>query len=236
MPLEPNPSRALYTATVERITAHNADTRSLFLRLRAGCGFAFVPGQFLSLQLPIANGAIRPYSIASDPETPELLEICFNLVPGGVASRYLFDLAVGAQIHFTGPWGTFTLRDPPGAECVFLADGTGIAPIRPMLHRALAGSVTTPIRLHYRAASLDALLFRPEFEIAQRRCADFVFEPIVNDSAEALLDSTRVRYVEDDADRTRHFYVCGVGDVVTKLRDLLRTAGYARRAVEYEKW
>ena len=39
-----------------------------------------------------------------------------------------------------------------------------------------------------------------------------------------------------DADRGRHFYICGVGMPVTQLRDLLRGAGYQRRAVQYEKW
>jgi ferredoxin-NADP reductase len=42
--------------------------------------------------------------------------------------------------------------------------------------------------------------------------------------------------VDADSDRTRHFYVCGVGKGVLRLRDLLRGAGYERRAVHYEQW
>jgi ferredoxin-NADP reductase len=44
------------------------------------------------------------------------------------------------------------------------------------------------------------------------------------------------RYVLADDDRSRHFFVCGVGDVVVRLRRMLRDAGYERRAVRYEKW
>jgi ferredoxin-NADP reductase len=49
-------------------------------------------------------------------------------------------------------------------------------------------------------------------------------------------DEVRRRYLETDADRSRQFFVCGVGDVVPRLRDALRGGGYARRAVQYEKW
>ena len=44
------------------------------------------------------------------------------------------------------------------------------------------------------------------------------------------------RWIVADADRTRQFYICGVGDGVIQLRDLLRGSGYERRAVHYERW
>ena len=55
-------------------------------------------------------------------------------------------------------------------------------------------------------------------------------------SPDGLDDEVRRRWLERDADRTRHFFICGVGDVVPRLRDLLRGGGYDRRAVQYEKW
>jgi ferredoxin-NADP reductase len=42
--------------------------------------------------------------------------------------------------------------------------------------------------------------------------------------------------VDADGDRSRHFFICGIGPLVPALRDLLRRAGYERRAVQYEKW
>src|SRR6185295_4921492 len=130
-------SRTVSTAIIERIVEHTSDIRSFFLRPYDGQRLSFVPGQFLSLQLPVdGKTLIRPYSIASSPEEDGPLEICLNLVPGGQGSHYLFSLIVGETVNFTGPWGTFTLNDPPPAECIFLAAGVGIVPIRPMIHRA----------------------------------------------------------------------------------------------------
>jgi ferredoxin-NADP reductase len=136
-------------------------------------------------------------------------------------------------VRFTGPWGTFTLPRQPDAECVFIAEGTGIAPIRPMVYRALRSGSGYPLRLHYAARNPAYLLYAEEFERAARTQSRFTFVPLIGVS---LLGAIAERYVTGDRDRSRHFYVCGVGDLVPQLRDLLRRNGYERRAVQYEKW
>jgi ferredoxin-NADP reductase len=228
------PQRVTYEARIERIIERAPDTRSLFLRLPPSPPFAFVPGQFISCLLPLGGEpAVRPYSIASSPEDPHLLEICLNLVPGGLGSRYLFGLGIGAVLRFTGPWGTFALERSPAAECVFIAEGTGIAPVRPMLRRALQTAGAYPLRLYHAAASAAGLLYADEFERAAREHPRFTFAPLLGDS---LVDRIRQEYLARDNDRSRHFYICAVGNIVLELRDLLRRGGYERRAVQYEKW
>jgi CDP-4-dehydro-6-deoxyglucose reductase len=224
--------RITYEATIERIDEIAPETRSFVLRLPAAPHFTFRPGQFISCLLPIGGELIRPYSIASDPEDAPRIEICLNLVPNGPGSHYLFSLAAGATVRFTGPWGTFILDGAPPAECVFIAAGTGIAPIRPMLRRALAGA-THPVRLHYSPMSAAHLLYAQELEAAARTHEHFTFAPLLDGS---LAEDIAQRYVSGDSDRTRRFHICGVGDIVPQLRDLLRRAGYERRAVQYEKW
>lgn len=225
--------RVTYEATIESIVETAPDTRTFLLRLPDNEPFAFVPGQFISCLLPIdGQTIIRPYSIASDPEQSRRLEICLNLVKDGPGSHYLFGLPVGASVCFTGPWGTFTLTKSPAAECVFIADGIGVVPIRPMIHRALA-SGAHPLRLHHAAASAEYLLYADEFTALARSHPRFGFVPLLGS---ALVETVERRYVIEDADRSRHFYICGVGQIVPQLRDLLRHAGYERRAVQYEKW
>ena len=65
------------------------------------------------------------------------------------------------------------------------------------------------------------------------------FTPLLVPASELydrLIAETRRRWIDADSDRSRHFYVCGVGKGVLALRDLLRGAGYERRAVHYEQW
>jgi ferredoxin-NADP reductase len=212
------------TAVLEAVVDHGADTRSLVFHVPGG--LVFRPGQFLSCLLPIGNERqIRPYSIASSPEESDRVELLLNLVPGGPGSHYLFALAPGADLHFTGPWGTFVLDRAPDAETVFIAIGTGIAPIRPMLHRA-AATATRPLALLYGS---EHPLYGDELAALPGLRVDVV--PSVDIEAEVGR-----RYLDHDGDRTRHVFICGVGDVVPRLRDGLRAGGYARRAVQYEKW
>ena len=237
-------ARPSSVAVLERIVQHTVDTRSLFLRPLNGQRVPFQPGQFLSLLLPVDGETLtRPYSIASSPEDGDLLEICLNEVPGGKGSRYLFSLAISARINFTGPWGTFRIDQPPAAECIFLADGTGVAPIRPMIRRVLESEHPFPVHLLYSAEDEEHLLYRNEFLAWVRQHPRFVFQPILSAPPDGwqglhgtLREHVEARYVRGDADRSHHFYICGVGMPVTQLRDLLRGAGYQRRAVQYEKW
>src|SRR5258708_8386670 len=164
-PVASPPRRPVYRARVERMRDHNADTRSLFLKLTDGGQFGFVPGQFISISLALENETrVRPYTVASNPEERDAIEICFNQVPGGVGVRYLFERKVGDELQFTGPFGAFTMDRVPEAECVFIAEGTAIAPIRPMVRRALGAASRPPLSLLYAAPDSEHLLYREAIE------------------------------------------------------------------------
>jgi ferredoxin-NADP reductase len=236
-PVSP-PLRPVYRARVERIRDHNADTRSLFLSLVDGGQLGFVPGQFISISLALENETrVRPYTVASSPEERDAIEICFNQVRGGMGVQYLFDREVGDELQFTGPFGAFTMDRVPEARCVFIAEGTAIAPIRPMVRRALGAGSHPALSLLYAAPDSEHLLYREEIE--QWRAAGVNFVPLLAPASELydrMIAETQRRWVDADSDRSRHFYVCGVGKGVLALRDLLRGAGYERRAVHYEQW
>lgn len=235
--------RPALRARVDRIFDHCADTRSLFLRMTSGLLPRFLPGMFISVALPLPGETrIRPYTIASSPEDGEPFEICFNRVPGGPGAAWLFDRVTGDELDFTGPFGAFTFERAPAGATVMIAAGTAIAPIRPMVRRALSGNVGHPLTLLYAAGDRAHLLYRAEFERLAADHPAFHFEPLViNDGDAAVLDArlleeAKRRWVDADADRSRHFYLCGAGPGVLALRDLLRGAGYERRAVRYEQW
>lgn len=240
----PMPQTPLYRAAIEHIVECAPDTRSFFLRLGADQVLRFRPGQFLSFQLPGRGKTLtRAYTIASSPEDDGPLEICLNRVPDGLGSQYLFDRRVGDQLSFSGPWGGFVFDQAPPAECVFIAEGTGIAAIRPMLRRAIEGGPQQPLALVYATAHEQDLLYREQLEGWDRAHAAFSFRPLLVQPAAHwgglrgdLLAHVEAWYVERDTDRSRHFYICGIGQRVLQLRDLLRAAGYERRAVKYEKW
>lgn len=143
MPLQP------FTAHVSRIRDLTHDVRELDLRLMEPPQITFKAGQFLSFEVgqdEKTRTIIRPYSIASPPSRPDVITLLFNLIPGGPGSTYLFSLKEGDAATFKGPTGAFYLRDDPTRDHLFVATGTGIAPIRAMLlalfERETSGSST----------------------------------------------------------------------------------------------
>jgi ferredoxin-NADP reductase len=237
-----NARRPVYRARVERIFDHASDTRSLFLAMAEGARPRFIPGMFISIFIPLVEGVrVRPYTIASSPEDDGPFEICFNRVADGNGVAWLFERAPGNELEFTGPFGAFTLERAPERELIFIAEGTAIAPIRPMIRRALATPGSYPIRLLYAADGKEHLLYRDEFERIAATHPRFSFEMHLGSENRAALyaglrDEVERQWVSADDDRSRHFYICGVGASVLALRDLLRGAGYERRAVHYEQW
>ena len=218
-------------------------TRSLFLRLAGGARLPFNPGQFVSLALPLEEGErVRPYSLASSPESADVLEICVDLVPGGAGSRYLFSLRPGATVSLTGPFGSFVVNEPAAAEMIFVGHATGIAPIRAMVRRVLERGGGQPVHVLHGARAASEILYHEEFEAWARAHPRLEWELVLAGAGRAAGENPRLealvteRYVRVDADRSRHFWICGVGDMVRRLRDLLRGAGYERRAVRYEQW
>lgn len=125
-----------FSAKVIAIRHLTHDVRQIDFRLLEPPEIRFKAGQFVSFEVPDARTGrtvTRPYSIASAPSTPDTVSLLLNFVPDGPGSTYLFKLNEGDTTTFSGPAGNFYLRDDPERELLFVATGTGIAPIRSML-------------------------------------------------------------------------------------------------------
>jgi ferredoxin-NADP reductase len=227
--------RGAWLSVVDRIVDHNDDTRSIYLRMPEGASFKPAAGQFISILIPLGDELRRrAYSIASI--DAGLLEICFNQVAGGRGVGWLFERAPGDAVEFMGPFGNFTLAAPPQVETIFIAEGTAIAPILPML-RLAQSAAHAPMLLLYAAADRAHILYSAELQSLASRDVNLRIETMVTDNIyERLHDEANRRWVAADTNRARQFYLCGVGKSVSRIRDLLRGAGYERRAVHYEQW
>lgn len=127
----------LLPCRIQALDRPAADVVVAVLRLPPGNELAFRPGQYVDVVGP--GGLRRSYSIANAPRADRTLELHVRQVPGGAMSRYWFEqAAAGDLLRLHGPLGTFFLREVDGVDLVFLATGTGIAPVKAMLE-SLAG-------------------------------------------------------------------------------------------------
>ncbi len=122
--------------------------------------FTFEPGQFVSFHRVIQGEEItRAYSLASPPNGSNRFELCLNHVPGGPFSTFLFGMRCGEEVEFEGPLGFFVLRRPV-RDSLFVANGTGIAPIRSMLGYLLAQGCRSRLQLLFGTRYPETILYR----------------------------------------------------------------------------
>jgi len=120
------------------------DVIKVVLRLSPTSDFHYLPGQYIDV---IAHGGMRrSYSIANAPAVEKRIELHIRMVPGGEMSKYWFEHArPNDLLRLNGPLGTFFLRNVDDRDLVFLATGTGIAPVKAMLE-SLSGLQVSPPR------------------------------------------------------------------------------------------
>lgn len=131
------PSQKTLPCRIETIEKIVDDVVIIKLRLPPTSDFNFLAGQYIDVIGPA--GLRRSYSLASTSQGTKNLEIHIRAVQGGAMSRYWFAQAKPNDLlRLHGPLGTFFLRKIAGREIVFLATGTGIAPVKAMLE-SMAG-------------------------------------------------------------------------------------------------
>ncbi len=154
-----------FTAEVSRIQDLTHDVREIELRLLEPSSITFKPGQFVSFEVPKEGQprpVTRPYSIASPPGQAARILLVLNLVQGGPGSSYLFGLREGERTSFKGPAGAFYLRDDGGRDLLFVATGTGIAPLRSMILAQLERGESRSVTLFWGLRSQRDLYWQEE--------------------------------------------------------------------------
>ena len=117
---------------INQINRLAPDVIQVFLRLPPTVDFSFNPGQYIEIIGP--QGIRRSYSLANADCTNKVLELHIRAVAEGAMSHYWFNQAQNNDLlRLNGPLGTFFLRETANIDLIFLATGTGIAPIKAML-------------------------------------------------------------------------------------------------------
>lgn len=199
----------------------------------------FAPGQFVSVTERIAGREItRAYSIASPPDGKRI-ELCLNRVAEGLVSPHLFDLRPGDCVRVSEPLGHFVPRNPLG-DSVFVATGTGIAPIRSMLHHVLRAGTSKHLTLLFGARYATGLLYRQEFERLALDHPNFLFLPTLSRPGDEW--PGRRGHVQAHLDealsgsRDVDVYICGLKAMVDDVRAGLKRRGFDRKRIIYEKY
>ena len=234
MPVKPRDGRAVVTA-VRRLTPQVMETD---LRVEEPADFSFAAGQWISV--PFGPKTVRAWSMASPPTRKRALTLCVDVAPGGIGSRWFAALQVGDAVRFKGPTGGFVYDRADSRRPIFVAEEVGIVPIRSILAELYGTGHGRPTALISWARDPGWLLYDAEFRSFARRYPSFSYFPSVR-SAPAGWRGDRgeaheaVARLVHSVDRVVA-HVCGGGDTVNRVRDVLVGKGMDRKSVKWEKF
>jgi CDP-4-dehydro-6-deoxyglucose reductase len=165
---------------VEKVEKPADDVAILSLKLPAGERLQFLAGQYIDILLK--EGKRRSFSLANAPHDDQFLQLHVRKSPNGAFSGYVFDqMKERAILRFEGPLGTFYLREDSDKPMLFMAGGTGFAPIKALIEHCLHAGIDRPMVLYWGVRSLKDLYMRELPGRWQQEHADFTFIPVLSD-------------------------------------------------------
>jgi NAD(P)H-flavin reductase len=219
-----------------------ATPRARIVRLDlGGRAFSYEPGQAV---LVATHGyrARRPYSLAAAPEAAERdgwLELLVGVSDDGHAGPHLA-LAPGDPVDVEGPVGSFVFAPAPGERrFLFVAGGTGIAPLRAMIQRALR-IADVSIGVVYSARTPQEFAYDTELT-ALAAAGRISLRQTVTRPTGGAWAGARGRIRPDDlaalvGDRSTRCFICGPPALVDEIPRMLRALGVSRERIRIEEW
>lgn len=232
------------TAVITKVENETANTRRFYFEIKDTEKFDFIPGQFVTFDLPIhekASKRLRSYSIASWPGGNNQFELVIVLLEGGAGTTYLFNEGKpGLEIPFRGPLGHFTIDDLTKDICL-ICTGTGIAPFRSQINYFRLNNIAIPnIHLIFGSRYLQDVLYHKEMQRLSEEIPNFHYHLTL--SRENSPEYTgRKGYVHsvyeelsDNGKKEMHFFLCGWKVMIDEARQRIAGMGYPKECIHLE--
>ncbi|MEV6338817.1 benzoate 1,2-dioxygenase electron transfer component BenC [Nocardia vinacea] len=228
---------AVFTGTVSTLEQLTPTTVRLTVTIPDRERLAFLPGQYVNIEVPSTDEA-RSYSFSNAPDDKHL-SFLVKLTPGGVMSGYLTDrAAVGDELTFTGPNGSFFLREGD-RPVLLLAGGTGLAPILSIVRSVRDAGSTRPAHLIYGVSTDDDLAELNTLTELAAQLDGFTWEYCVADPTSAAPNKGYVTGLIRDEHLhagDSAVYLCGPPPMVESVRKHLAEQGITPAGFYYEKF
>ena len=160
---------------VAGIKHRTATIAELWLRPLAGV-LEYLPGEYVLLADDRGEVPPRSFSVANAPRSDGLISLLVTRVIEGETSVWVHDrLRVGQTVSISGPYGTFVDDPAATAPALFLAAGSGLAPVRALVEAALARGGRREVTLVFSARTEADAIDRGRFERQQAEDGRFRF-------------------------------------------------------------
>ena len=223
------------------VTARRAVTPEIIevdLAVSEPADWSFEAGQWISV--PFGPKIVRAWSMVSSPARKGVLTLSIDVAPGGIGSQWARGLQPGDEVRFKGPTGGFVFDRADTRRAVFVAEEIGIVPVRSILTHLYETGYGRPTALIYWARNPGWLAYDADFRSLARRYPGFSYLPVLREPpatwrGEKGEPAEAVERLVYGIDRLI-VYVCGGGETINRVRDVLVKKGMDRKSVKWEKF
>lgn len=229
---------------VIQIDQVNDYTKRFWIQAIEQESFDFLPGQFVTLDLPIhekPNKRVRSYSIASWPNHSNVFELCIETNFAGAGSGYMFEqVHEGAELTFRGPAGVFTLPASLDKNTFFITEKSGIVPFRSMFHGMVEKHIHhEQIHLFYAGKNQSDLLYHDELREFEALISEFTYHPVLytSDISQIIaVYAAEIQSLQTSTDQLPelHFYLCGWKEFTDVIKADLLARGFPKNNITQE--
>lgn len=165
---------------VQKMEKLSHDVMAMYLKLPSNERMQFMAGQYVDFLLK--DGKRRAFSLANAPYRDDLLELHLRLIPGGKFTEYVFkEMPEKTIMRLEGPFGSFYLREDSDKPIIFIAGGTGFAPIKGIIEHMLHHKMQRPVMLYWGARSLQDLYLPDLPKQWIDEYPDFTYIPVLSE-------------------------------------------------------
>jgi len=264
-------------AEVKAVLNLTADVKEIHLKLIDPPVLDFTAGQYITIEVtemkaspltgvltPHLNN--RPYSIVSSPKERSEIRLCADRVGNGPGSSFLHALKPHDRLEYCVPTSYFKIHEEDTTNLLFVATGTGIAPIKSMIHYLIQTESSRRITLYWGLRREEDLYYQAELKewsdrqilrspqavpafsgptrpllppqaVPARACFQYV--TILSQPSPAWQGMRgRVTDLIQRMEKVSNLsvYLCGNGAMIKEVREILLSKGMEKKSIHFEKF
>ncbi|PZP49365.1 MAG: hybrid-cluster NAD(P)-dependent oxidoreductase [Agrobacterium fabrum] len=217
------------------VTPETADVMTFLFRSEDQNWFRYLPGQFVTLELPVGKEPLyRTYTLSSSPSRPYALSVTVKAQANSIGTRWMFDnLKPGMKIRALGPLGDFSYVKHPGDKYLFISAGSGVTPMMSMVRDMSDRAPQSDITFINCSRTPGDIVFRHELEYLARFMPNLSLGFIVEkcgrtdlwSGLKGMVDKAKIALLAHDF-MERTVFCCGPEPFMAAVRSMLDASGF----------
>jgi len=229
-----------YVGQISVSESVTSDINRIRIKLNDPKTIKYKPGQYVQIRINSDDGTdFRAYSMASNPNRTDEIELNVKRIPDGLGSNYIHGLKVGDPIEFSGPYGDFYLQKTH-RKIVCVAGGVGLAPLKSIVQYWKDNDRHRKIELYYGARTTKDLYDHEFFEELAQENENFIYYPGLSDPGEnwagetGFIHQVLERNMSDG--ENSEAYLCGPPIMIDAVMEVLNKGDIADDRIWFDKF